>query len=78
MVDMEGNIEEQDVDYIGQTIQNNGENISNSIDALTKELRMYNILKIMDYELEYSDKPISLDYKYWFKNIQKIIEDELR
>lgn len=75
---MEGNIEEQDVDYISQTIQNNGENISNSIDALTKELRLYNILKIMDYELEYRDKPISLDYEYWFKNIQKIIEDELR
>lgn len=75
MVDMEGNIEEQDVDYIGQTIQNNGVNISNSINALTKELRMYNILKIM--ELDQSND-IHINYKGLSRQAEEIIEDYLR
>lgn len=48
MVDYDGNIEECDVDFIGQSIQNNGLNVSKSIDKLTKELKLANSLKIIE------------------------------
>jgi len=48
MVDLDGNIEEADVDFIQTAIQNNGLNVSKSIDKLTKELRMYNALKLLE------------------------------
>ena len=54
MVDINGKLEEVDVDIIQQTIENNGLNISKSIDKLTKELRMHNIIKIIELDLEKS------------------------
>lgn len=48
MVDYDGKLEECDVDFIGQSIQNNGLNVSKSIDKLTKELKLANSLKIIE------------------------------
>ena len=47
MVDIDSKLEECDIDFIQMSIQNNGLNIANSIDKLTKELEIANALKIL-------------------------------
>ena len=54
MVDSNGKLEEVDIDLIHDSIKNTGLNISNSIKNLTKELRMHNIIKIIELDLEKS------------------------
>lgn len=50
MVDIDGKLEDVDIDMIQQSIVNNSLNICKSIDKLTKELRVSNILKIIELE----------------------------
>lgn len=69
-----GNIEEVDIDYINQSIQNNGLNISKSVDELTKELRMHNILKVIELDL---DKSYSINYQGLSEQAKKVIKDYL-
>lgn len=71
MVDNNGNIEEVDIDFIKGSIDNNGLNISKSIDNLTKELRIYNILKIIELDL---DKSYSINYQGLSKQAKETIE----
>lgn len=72
MVDIDGKLEEADVDFIQQAIENNGLNISNSIDKLTKELRMSNILKIIELDL---NKGFSINYNGLSKQAKKTINE---
>ena len=75
MVDVDGKLEDVDIDFIQSTIQNNGLNISNSIDKLTKELRIYNLLKIIELDLS---KGFSINYKGLSKQAEKTLEEYFR
>ena len=72
MVDVNGNLEEVDIDFIQQTIENNSLNISKSIDELTKELRMNNIIKIIELDLA---KSFPINYKGLSKQAKETITE---
>ena len=72
MVDIDGKLEETDIDFIQGSIENNGLNISKSIDKLTKELRMYNLLKLIELDLA---KSFPINYKGLSKQAKETIDE---
>ena len=70
MVDINGCLEECDIDFIQSAIQNNGLNVAKSVEKLTKELRMFNLLKIIELDL---NKGYAINYKGLSKQAKETI-----